>query len=190
MSRLTKEEKEDFKKLTKENKGKFFSTDGICTLGRYWKNCLLITVIEIVIIISIITLLYYIDHGRNIVQFHLHPVFYRFIDQQIEALKTEYFILIAIVFWLCIFELMVMLYITFLKVKRLRSVDINPWFGLIPIFSTIIAAFIPCKKDFQKNKFFNTKLKYKWLFVLILAILSLIYITYCLLVIYIDFFGN
>lgn len=85
---------------------------------------------------------------------------------------------------------MVMLYITLLKVKRLRSVGMNPWLGLIPIFSSIIAAFIPCKKDFQKNKFFNTKLKYKWLFILILAILSLIYITYCLLVIYIDFFGN
>ena len=180
-------EKEQYRIFLKENKGKAFSIDGICTLGRFWKNVLIVYIIGFVIRLPVISTYNYINY-RDTVEFHLHPLFYRFLDNCIKTFETESYILIAFFFWLCIYDIVMLIYITFLKVKRLRSVYLNPWLVFIPFFSTIVACFIPCKKDLQNKQDLNSKIKFKKLFISIIIVSSSLLLFVCIYGIYDDFF--
>ena len=187
MEKLSKEEKIEFNKLQREYKGKAFSTDGICTVGRFWKNVLIIYLIDFFIKLPVISIYNYINY-RDTVEFHLHPLLYRFLDTCIKTFETESYILIAFFFWLCIYEIVMLIYITFLKVKRLKSVNLNPWLVFIPVFSTIVACFIPCKKDIQNKQAFDSKIKFKKLFISIIILSSFILLFVCIYGIYNVFF--
>ena len=189
MSDYKKKDREQYRKFLEDNKGKSFSIDGICSVGRFWKNVLIFYLIEIVIKLPVISIYNYINY-RDTVEFHLHPLFYRFLDNCIKTFETESYVLIAFFFWLCIYDIVMLIYITFLKVKRLRSVDLNPWLVFIPVFSTIVACFIPCKKDIQNKQDLNSKIKFKKLFISIIIFSSFLLLFVCIYTIYVDFFDK
>ena len=156
---LPEKEDEEFKQLVKANKGSAFSTEGICTLERFWRNY--------IIYIFVVRLI---------------GVFLRFFFSLsledgglIKFISKEPFLSLAIYFWCIIIYSSFTIYIGFLKIKRLRSLGFNPWGVLIPIFSDFAIKCIPCKKDFQNYKYFKGKIKYKPLLIYIMVIFQLLF---------------
>ncbi len=151
---LPEKEDEEFKQLVKANKGSAFSTEGICTLERFWRNY--------IIYIFVVRLV---------------SAFLNFLPSPFEDgfISKEPFLSLAILFWCIIIYSTFTIYIGFLKIKRLRSLGFNPWGVLIPIFSDFAIKCIPCKKDFQNYKYFKGKIKYKPLLISIMVIFQLLF---------------
>jgi hypothetical protein len=158
----TDEEKE-FQKLAKTYKGDAFSTEGICTLGRFWK-----TYIVCYCVIQVLGFL------EGIALSSLENL------DIIEIITNGKILTLTIYFWSIIIYFFITLYIGFLKIKRFRSVDLNPWLVLVPFFSRIVVSFLPCKKNFQNNKYFKGKIKYKPLLVSIMVIIQFAFALFLL----------
>jgi len=152
------EETDEEKQLNQEAetcKGKAFSTEGICTLGRFWKNYAIYSCI-IFILGDILDFLISFSGNTDI----------------FEILSKEHFVFLAIFFWYIFVYSFLTIYIGFLKIKRFRSVDFNPWLVLVPVFSQVVVSFCECKKDFQNNKYFKGKIKCQPLLISIMIIIQ------------------
>lgn len=131
----------------KIEQGSFFSVEGVCTLSRYWFH-LLISIFLVVI-----------DYCYSNYLYDVTPYFLDKVE------KIVFFIVILV--W--------NIHMICLGIQRFRSIGLNPWLFIIPIFGGIATKFIPSCKDNSNNKYINYKIPNEKLLKIILLIIALGY---------------
>lgn len=120
--------------------GNFFSFDGICTLRKYWFH------------FFISVLIVALDYG--------YSYLYKHTPYGLDLAETI-ICLIVLVGW--------NIHMICLAVQRMRSVGVNPWKVLIPIYGPVTVRFIPANKDQTGNKYLNYHIPgEKWLRVILI----------------------
>lgn len=123
--------------------GGFYSLEGICSLRRYW--------IHFLISILIVAIDY--AYAEFLCKYSSYVL------DLIESILC------------CIILLGWNIHLICLCVQRFRSIGINPWCAIIPIFGSIIAKIIPSRKNKSNNKYLTYEIPFERLFkTLILAI--------------------
>lgn len=167
MNRLTKEERLQLKKFIKNNKGAFFSPDGICTLRRYWLSLLFVNY-PIKLLFAFIQVPTYIFEVMN---------------YDITALYGW-----VMNFWIIIIQGLIIYYFSLLDIKRFRSIKLNPWLVLIPFFNFFVSHFIPLNKNIYRCDNLNNKINHKNLLIFFLVLKAVVLSIGIFLILFLGYF--